>query len=188
MQSFKIKRLRRIYEDFNGDEKSGKNKRGKNGFERYFKNVEIQGISVDSEVGDEPMNEEIMQGCKNRVKNVRKYAEENHLDADFFVASEAGLVKYSDTWMDFNFAVVENSEGEQSIGSSAGFAIPEKYVDEVIEKELRVIMDRIFCGKNLNKEDGGIGKLTHGEITRIDLTYQAFTMALIKFINGEIWK
>ena len=92
------------------------------------------------------------------------------------------------TWMDFNFAVVENSAGEQSIGSSAGFAIPEKYVDEVIEKELRVIMDRIFCGKNLNQEDGGIGKLTHGKITRIDLTYQAFTMALIQFINGEIWK
>lgn len=171
-----------------GTKNPGKIKGAKIAFEKYFENVEIQGISVDSEVGDEPLNEEIMQGCKNRVKNVRKYAEENHLEADFFVASEAGLIKHSDTWMDFNFAVVENSVGEQSIGSSAGFAIPEKYVDEVIEKELRVIMDRIFCGKNLNKEDGGIGKLTHGEITRIDLTYQAFTMALIKFINGEIWK
>ena len=63
-----------------GTKNQGKIKGAKIAFEKYFENVEIQGISVDSEVGDEPLNEEIMQGCKNRVKNVRKYAKENHLD------------------------------------------------------------------------------------------------------------
>lgn len=171
-----------------GTKNPGKIEGAKRAFECYFENVEVQGISVDSEVGDEPLNEQILQGCKNRVKNVRKQAEENKIDADFYVASEAGLINNFDGWMDFNIALVENKEGEQSVGTSAGFKIPEKYVDEVIEKELKVIMDRLFDTQNSNQKDGGIGKLTHGEISRIDLTRQAFIMALIKFINGEIWK
>lgn len=171
-----------------GTKNPGKIEGAKRAFERYFENIEIVGVSVDSEVGDEPLNEQIMEGAKNRVKNVKKYAEENKIDADFYVASEAGLSNAFGDWMDFNFAVVENKAGEQNIGSSAGFKIPEKYVKEVIEKDLSVIMNRIFQATNLSQEDGGIGKLTHGEISRIDLTKQAFIMALIKFVNGEIWK
>lgn len=171
-----------------GTKNPGKIEGAKRAFECYFENVEIIGISVDSEVGDEPLNDQMIQGARNRVKNIRKYAEENHMDADFYVASEAGLSNAFGDWMDFNIAFVESKEGEQNVGCSAGFKIPEQYVDEVIKKELSVIMNRIFRATNLNQEDGGIGKLTHGEISRIDLTKQAFTMALIKFINGEIWK
>lgn len=170
-----------------GTKNPGKIKGAKLAFETYFDTVEIQGISVCSEVSDEPLNHEMMQGCENRIKNVKKYAKDNNLDVDYFVASEAGLINTFGNWMDFNLAMIENKNGEKSIGSSAGFSIPEKYVDEVIEKELKVIMDRIFDSKNLNQENGGIGKLTHGKISRIDLTYQAFIMALVKFINGEIW-
>lgn len=49
-------------------------------------------------------------------------------------------------------------------------------------------MDRIFDGEELNKGKGGISILTHNQITRIDLTRNAFMMALISYINGEIWR
>ena len=49
-------------------------------------------------------------------------------------------------------------------------------------------MDKIFDGKELNKGKGGISKLTKDEISRIDLTRNAFIMALTSHINGEIWK
>ncbi len=49
-------------------------------------------------------------------------------------------------------------------------------------------MDRIFEGKELNKGKGGISILTKDAISRIDLTKNAFIMALISHINGEIWK
>ena len=61
-------------------------------------------------------------------------------------------------------------------------------VDEIIDTELGKVMDRIFSGNELSKQNGGIGILTHDEISRVDLTRQAFIMALVKFINGEIWK
>lgn len=49
-------------------------------------------------------------------------------------------------------------------------------------------MDEIFGGKELNKGKGGISILTHNEISRIDLTRNAFIMALTSHINGEIWR
>ena len=49
-------------------------------------------------------------------------------------------------------------------------------------------MDRIFSGKELGKGIGGISLLTKDEITRIDLTKNAFIMALTSHINGDIWK
>ncbi len=49
-------------------------------------------------------------------------------------------------------------------------------------------MDKIFEGKELNKGKGGINFLTHDVISRIDLTRNAFIMALISYINGKIWR
>ena len=49
-------------------------------------------------------------------------------------------------------------------------------------------MDKVFDLKESGKGKGGISILTKDEISRIDLTKNAFIMALTKHINGEIWK
>ncbi len=171
-----------------GTKNPGKIEGAKQAFEKYFENVEIEGISVSSDVGDQPVNEEILQGAKNRVKNLRKYAEENNIEADYYIASEAGITNLLGEWIDFNSAVVENKEGFQSVGMSQGFQIPNKYIDEIIETELGKVMDKIFKGNELSKGKGGISYLTHDEISRIDLTRNAFIMALISHTNGELWR
>ena len=91
-------------------------------------------------------------------------------------------------WIDINLAVVESNEGIQSIGTSQGFPIPDKYIEEIKETELGKVMDKIFSGNELSKGKGGISYLTKDEISRIDLTRNAFIMALTKFINGNIWR
>ena len=171
-----------------GTQNPGKIEGARQAFVKYFEEVEIEGIAVNSEVGNQPTNDEIMDGAKNRVKNLKKYAKENNKKADFYIASEAGITNLLGEWMDFNLAVIENEQGEQSVGSSAGFQIPQKYVLEVMNTELGKVMDRVLEGKELSKANGGIGVLTKDEITRVDLTRQAFIMALIKFLNGDIWK
>lgn len=49
-------------------------------------------------------------------------------------------------------------------------------------------MDRLFEGKELSKGKCGISILTKGETTRIDLTRNAYIMALTKYINEDVWK
>lgn len=84
--------------------------------------------------------------------------------------------------------LIENNEGLQSIGTSQGFPIPDKYIEEIKETELGKVMDKIFSGKELGKGKGGISYLTKDEVSRIDLTRNAFIMALTKYINGDIWR
>ena len=171
-----------------GTTNPGKIEGAKRAFEKYFKDVEVEGIKADSEVGDQPLNEQIIEGAKNRVKNVKEYAKKNSIEADFYIASEAGITNSMGTWIDINGAVIEDNTGYQSIGISQGFSIPEKYVDEIIETELGKVMDKIFNGRKLGNGKGGISYLTKDEVNRIDLTMNAFVMALIPFINEEIWK
>lgn len=171
-----------------GTKNPGKIEGAKQAFEKYFNNIEIEGISVSSDVGNQPVNEEILQGAKNRVKNLRKYAKENNIEAEYYISSEAGITNLLGEWIDFNAAVIENKEGFQSVGMSQGFQIPEKYIKDILETELGKVMDSIFRGKELSKGKGGISYLTHDEISRIDLTRDAFIMALISHTNGELWK
>ena len=171
-----------------GTRNPGKIQGAKEAFEKYFDNVEIEGISVDSEVGNQPFNKEILQGAKNRVKNLKKYAKENEIEADFYISSEAGITNLLGEWLDINCVIIEDSKGFQSVGTSQGFPIPEKYIEEIKETELGKVMDKIFSGKDLGKGKGGISYLTKDVISRIDLTRNAFIMALTQHINGDIWK
>ena len=171
-----------------GTKNPGKIQGAKEAFEKYFDSVEIEGISVESNVGAQPVNEEILQGAKNRIKNLKKYANTNNIKADFYIASEAGITNLLGEWIDINAVIIEDSKGFQSIGTSQGFPIPDKYIEEIKQTELGKVMDRLFSGKELGKGKGGISFLTKDEITRIDLTRNAFIMALTRFINEDIWK
>ena len=171
-----------------GTKNPGKIEGAKQAFEKYFDNVEIEGIAVSSGVGDQPINEEILQGAKNRVKNLKEYAVNNNTEADFYISSEAGITNLLGEWIDINAAVIEDANGYQSIGISQGFPIPDKYVDEIKKTELGKVMDKIFSEKELGKGKGGINFLTKNEVSRIDLTRNAFIMALTKHINEDIWR
>ena len=171
-----------------GTKNPGKIEGTKEAFEKYFENVEIEGIPVSSDVSDQPINEEIFEGAKNRIKNLKKYAKENNLEVDFFVASEAGITNLlGGEWIDINAAVIEDKNGVQSVGTSQGFQVPDRYMDEIRATELGKVMDKIFKGHELGKGKGGISILTKDVISRIDLTRNACIMALIKHINGDIW-
>jgi len=172
-----------------GTKNPGKIQATKEAFEKYWKNIEIQGISVTSEVRDQPLNEEIIQGAKNRVKNLRMYAKENQIQADFLVAIEGGMHnRLSSEWFVLNTAVIEDNKGYQSVGISQGFSVPDRYVKEAQESEFGKVMDRIFAKEELGKSTGGEVFLTHGETTRMDLIRNAVIMALTRHINGELWK
>ena len=61
-------------------------------------------------------------------------------------------------------------------------------MEEIKATELGKVMDNVFSSNGLNKGKGGISILTKDVISRIDLTRNAFIMALIEHINGEIWR
>lgn len=171
-----------------GTKNPGKIEGAKKAFLNYFEDVEVIGIPVSSDVSDEPVNDEIYKGAKNRVDNLMKYANDNNIEADYFLGIESGITNLLGKWAIINVSVIKNKDGYESFGTSQGFPVPEKYVKEIIETDLGKVMDKIFNEHDLRSHKGGINFLTHEVIDRIDLTHDAFVMALTQFINKDVWK
>ena len=156
---------------------------------QYYNNINIIGIPVDSNVPNQPVNSEIYQGAKNRVKNLKKYAQENNIKADLYLSIESGINNSLGRWMITNIAVIEDNNKFESYGTSPAFPVPEKLVQDIINTDLSQVMNKIFDkDEERHNKGGGIQLLTHDKISRIDLTETAFIMALTKYINGDKWK
>lgn len=158
----------------------------KEAFDNYFDNFNIAGIAVPSNVSDEPINIEIYQGARNRVDNLIQYALENNIDAEYFLGIESGVTNLLGRWINVNIAVIKDINGYESWGMSAGFPVPDRYIDEVLSTELGLVMDRVFNQDDSRTNAGDVSDLTGGVLGRVDLTRDAFVMALVQHLN-RIW-
>ena len=165
----------------------GKIEGAKLALEVFFDCVEIEGYKASSGVGDEPVNEETIEGARNRVNNSISYAKENHLDYDYYMAIESGIMEIGSKWYIANVAVVKDREGYESIGMGPLLPVPEKYVKEIIDTDFGSLMEKIFQKGDLGKGVGGVNSLTNESISRIDITKEAFIMALTEQVH-DYWK
>lgn len=164
----------------------GKIEGARRAFSHYFENLEIIGIPAPSDVSEQPLNDEILLGAKNRVSNLKAYCKYNNVTADLFLSIESGINNYFGTWFITNIAVIEDNKSFVSLGSSPSFPVPEKYVEDIIKTDLNEVMSNLFHKeKDLHNKKGGIELLTHGKVNRIDLTEQAFIMALTSYLNSN---
>lgn len=170
-----------------GTKNPGKIQGAKQAFDNYFKDIEVTGIPVSSDVSDEPVDLDIYNGARNRVNNLIKYAKENNIEAEYYLGVESGITNLLGKWIIINVAVIKDKSGYESWGTSPAFPVPDKYVDEIIKTDLGQVMDKIFEQNDLRSSKGGISFLTHNVLDRIELTRDAFIMALTGQIN-DIWK
>ena len=122
----------------------GKIEGAKRALENYFENVEITGVLVESNVGEQPVNKEIYIGAKNRVHNLKQYANENNIKADLYMAIESGINDCLGRWMITNIAVIEDENSFESYGTSSSFPVPDRLVKEIIDTDLSQVMNNIF--------------------------------------------
>lgn len=152
---------------------------------KYYDNVIVEGIKVPSNVSDEPKDEDIYKGAKNRVENLIQYAKENKINADYYMGIESGITNLLGKWVIVNVAVIIDKENYESWGTSAGFPVPNKLVQDIIDTDLSKVIDKTFGRQSEPSSVGGVNRLTHNIISRIDLSRDAFIMALTQFINDK---
>ena len=151
---------------------------------RFFESVEVVGIPMPSNVGEQPVNEETYLGAKNRVKNLKQYCKHTGIDADLFLAIETGICNFWGEWAITNVAIVEDAKNFNSFGTSPSFPVPKHLVNKIIETNLAHVINDIFCkDANGHNNGGSIQLLTNNQVSRVDLTEIAFIMALTKFLN-----
>ncbi len=153
----------------------------KNGFNLVFPNkyFDYTGISVDSEISDQPMSAvETYQGAQNRIKNAIK---ENPV-ADFYCGIEGGLEYFENQLYAFAWIIIENKTGIVGKSKTASFMLPSK-VSELIKQgyELGDADDIVFGQSNSKQKQGAVGILTNNLIDRTKYYTEAVILALIPF-------
>jgi inosine/xanthosine triphosphatase len=168
----------------------------KRAFERFFPDTEIVTISyaASSGVSDQPMtDEETLRGALNRCQAVAAACK----DAlpDYAVGLEGGCsersvalpgteVKYLEcfAWM----AVFQVCSGRFGWARTGSFQLPPAVAELVISGvELGIADDRVFGRSNSKQQDGAVGLLTRGVITRTDYYEHALLLALVPFGLSE---
>ncbi len=168
-----------------GSTNAGKIKGTKQAFDCYYKKVQVEGLKVASGVADQPVNEDIYIGAKNRANAVMSYAISNSLQADFYCGIESGITNLLGKWVIINIACIIDKNGYESWGTSQAFPVPDRLVDEIIKTDLATVMTSLRKTNDHGKGVGGVNSLTHKKISRIMLTRDAFIMALTQFINED---
>lgn len=156
----------------------------KKALEHYFDNVDIKGFNVPSEVPDQPINIEIYNGVTNRIQNLKRYCEQNKIEADLYLAIESGISNQLGEWQVVSIAKIENNYGISSVSASSSFPIPEKYISSIIENSVGYVMKNIFGN---DTKQAGLELLTKGVMNRLDLIEEAFVMGLVKIIHNDKW-
>ncbi|EOV0918604.1 inosine/xanthosine triphosphatase [Vibrio parahaemolyticus] len=152
----------------------------KSAFQSAFpqQSFEFVGISVPSEVADQPMtNEETHRGALNRVKNTKVEMP----TADFYVGLEAGI----EGNVTFAWMVIE-SDTHRGESRSASLMLPPEVLAQLADaNELGDVMDKVFGTENIKQKGGAISLLTQNQLTRSSVYHQALILALIPFTNPD---
>lgn len=157
-------------------------------FSLYFNPIEVVGISVESNVSDQPINDDTYIGAENRAMRLQSIDQEQSLGADFFIGIEGGIQKTYNKWFAFGAMCIIHSSGKKSFGTSAHFELPEIVTKQLLNgKELGHVMDDIMQQENTKQKGGAIAYFTNGKMNRKELYIPGLICALIPFQHESIY-
>ena len=157
------------------------------GFRRLFptESIQVHSVAVPSGVRDQPMgDEETRRGAENRARA----AEKGRPEADFWVGLEGGVEVSRDQKL-FAFAwVAVRGRGVEGVSRTASFQLPEAVAALVRQgMELGKADDQVFGRENSKHQGGAVGILTEERIDRAALYEPAVSLALIPFLNPDLF-
>ncbi len=169
-------------------------------FARVFDEEEhaLEGVRVPSGVPDQPWGEEeTRRGASNRARA----AAERRPDADAWVGVEGGVARGAEDGEDagrtgggasaelYAFARVAVILGGRTGESASGRFLLPGPVAELVRAgaELGEADDRVFGRSGSKREEGAVGLLTGGAVTRAELYAQAVALALCRFVHPELY-
>ena len=169
----------------------------KQAFNRLFPHlhVHVMAYAVCSAATDQPIGmDQILHGATHRAAQVRELCSHSNFDPssphpEYYVGIEAGFVPLPDTrYLNFQFCVIQDNEGHETIGSGSGLSFPPTIIKRLIADrtlELADLMASISHNADIKHQEGAVGFYSQGLINRLEITQQSVEMALIPFKSKE---
>jgi len=158
-------------------------------FRRFFRGTEFKEVDLTTRVKTQPMGlDQTAKGARQRAELAIKEGE-----ADFGVGVEAGIIRLAQEdaeggfFLNVQIAAVVDSSGRLSFGSSSGFPIPTKFVSLIgfEQAELDKYAHELTGAKKIREEDGVVYHLSKGRLSRVEMTEQCVSMALVPWLNRK---
>ncbi|KAF0985129.1 hypothetical protein FDP41_000168 [Naegleria fowleri] len=171
-----------------------------NNKEQECSGMEYISLSVPSQVSDQPQTlSETLKGATNRAHNARQeYMKRENLSLEdlqqqliYFVGIEGGIEdEGNDQVVSCACCVViESISGYVSHAKTSSFYLPPEIVRLLRQgMELGHANDLVFNKTNSKHETGAVGLLTREIVTRSSYYEQALILALIPFMNREMYE
>jgi inosine/xanthosine triphosphatase len=141
--------------------------------------VEVKGIKP------QPLGlKEVLLGALVRAEQALSRA-----GGDYGVGVEAGPLALGDLLLELQAAAVVDGEGRVSLGLSQAFMLPRQWGLEVARgRELGVVAERDTGRRGIGRTHGIVAYLSHGLVSRGDLTYEAVVMAILPRLNNGLYE
>ena len=159
----------------------------KEAFENLFPqhSILVEGQNVASEVAEQPMSEkETYLGAQNRAQNLLKLGEK----ADYYIGIEGGL-SFTELGAEaFAWIYILDKDLNRGYAKTSTFFLPKEVVHLIKNgKELGEANDIVFQDHNSKQKGGAVGLLTKELITRKAYYKEATILAMIPFLNKELY-
>jgi inosine/xanthosine triphosphatase len=155
-------------------------------FSKLYTNIKVVGVSVKSDVSDQPMNDdEMYQGALNRANNsINKVPQ-----AVFGIGIEGGIHKYSYGWFERSLVVIVDKLGKIGIGATGGLILPQKVIDLINQgKNLEEAVDDLCGTHKIGEGVGMFGVFTNRIVTRNEGVKHGVAFALARFLHPELYE
>lgn len=153
----------------------------------FWPTTRVVGTSTDSRVSAQPKSEhEMYTGARNRAEQALEQISAAH----YGVGIEGGIVDDEDGMWAFAVVVIVDRNDRVSEGQTGRFKLPEGVARLIREEglELGAADDRFFGRQNSKQNEGAIGILSDGKITRLELYKPAVIFALLPFLHPEYYE
>jgi inosine/xanthosine triphosphatase len=156
------------------------------GFKTAFPAEEflVTGYRVEHGVPTQPMTDaETRQGSETRARLLC----EEYPGADYWVGIEGGVEQDGDGLLVFAWVTVLSAD-RHGTGRTGAFHVPPEVARLVRGgMELGLADDQVFGRENSKQQNGAVGLLTHDLITRQSYYEHAVILALVPFINPQLF-
>jgi inosine/xanthosine triphosphatase len=151
-----------------------------------FGDVEVSAVAVASGVSAQPVGDEEMIAGATRRAQAAFSASAN---AGYGVGLEGGVVELREGMFACAWCAVAGPNGIVGVASTGQFQLPPK-VAELVRggMELGDADDVVFGRTNSKQNEGAVGILTHGQLTRAQFYTPAVMLALVKFVNPGVYE
>ncbi|MHA1541558.1 MAG: DUF84 family protein [Candidatus Hodarchaeales archaeon] len=159
-------------------------------FQPFFNNVKIDSCEVKLLLRDvdQPIGEEqTREFSRLRVSEARK----EKIGYDFYIGIEGGIVKTSAGDVRI---VVYSSVGDSNYTETirgCEIPLPEEWFNALSNKkygELGDLVEYVSGVQDIKRKQGAVGFFTKENITRYDVLKQSIIMALIPYLNPQLFE